>query len=107
MYELRRTYVTLPGKERLVASILQRMGQRLVDAGVRNPFRVSFNGGTCPGDKQLVHMTWTAEKIESTFRGGRENPAEYTKMMSVRDELTTDTWIEFSELMNDDKLIDA
>jgi hypothetical protein len=52
-------------------------------------------------------MTWTAGKIESTFRGGRENPAEYTKMMSVRDELTTDTWIEFSELMNDDKLIDA
>ena len=99
--------MTLPGKERLVASILQRMGQILVDAGVRNPFHVSFNGGTCPGDKQLVHMTWTAEKIESTFRGGRENPAEYTKMMSVRDELTTDTWIEFSELMNDDKLIDA
>jgi hypothetical protein len=99
--------VTLPGKERLVASILQRMGQILVDARVRDPFHVSFNGGTCPGDKQLVHMTWTAEKIESTFRGGRENPAEYTKMMSVRDELTTDTWIEFSELMNDDKLIDA
>ncbi len=107
MYELRRTYVTLPGKERLVASILQRMGQILVDARVRGPFHVSFNGGTCPGDKQLVHMTWTAGEIESTFRGGRENPAEYTKMMSVRDELTTDTWIEFSELMNDDKLIDA
>jgi hypothetical protein len=107
MYELRRTYVTLPGKERLVASILQRMGQILVDAGVRTPFHVSFNGGTTPGQKQRVQMTWTAEKIESTFRGGRENPAEYTKMMSVRDELTTDTWIEFSELMNDDKLIDA
>ena len=62
MYELRRTYVTLPGKERLVASMLQRMGQILVDAGVRDPFHVSFNGGTCPGDKQLVHMTWTAER---------------------------------------------
>ncbi|MCX8250771.1 MAG: hypothetical protein OTJ98_02830 [Dehalococcoidia bacterium] len=107
MYELRRTYVTLPGKERLVASMLQRMGQILVDAGVRDPFHVSFNGGTCPGDKQLVHMTWTAEKIESTYRGGRENPAEYTKMMSARNELTTDTWIEFSELMNDAKLMDA
>jgi hypothetical protein len=107
MYELRRTYVTLPGKERLVASILQRMGQILVDAGVRDPFHVSFNGGTCPGDKQLVHMTWTSEELESISRPGRENPAEYTKMMSARNELTTDTWIEFSELMNDAKLIDA
>ena len=107
MYELRRTYVTKPGKERLVASILQRMGQILVDAGIREPFHVSFSGGTTPGDKQLVRMTWTAEKIESTFRGGRENPPEYTAMMSERDELTTDTWIEFNELMNDDKMIDA
>lgn len=107
MYELRRTYVTLPGKERLVASILQRMGQILVDAGVREPFHVSFSSGTTPGDKQLVRMTWTADKIESTYRGGRQNPPEYTEMMSRRNELTTDTWIEFNELMNDDKLIDA
>jgi len=106
MYELRRTYVTLPGKERQVASILQRMGHILVDVGVRNPFHVSFSGGTTPGDKQLVRMTWTSESIESTFRGGRENPPEYTAMMTLRNELTTDTWIEFSELMTDDKLID-
>ena len=52
-------------------------------------------------------MTWTAEELESISRPGRENPAEYTKMMSARNELTTDTWIEFSELMNDAKLIDA
>ncbi len=107
MYELRRTYVTLPGKERQVASIIQRMGQILVDAGMRNPFQVSFSGGTTPGDKQLVRMTWTSETIESTYRGGRENPTEYTAMMSLRNELTTDTWIEFSELMIDDKLVDA
>ena len=63
MYELRRTYVTQPGKERLVASILQKMGDMLVEAGLREPFHVSFNGGTCPGEKHRVHMTWTAEKI--------------------------------------------
>jgi len=106
MYELRRTYVTLPAQERRVASILQRMGQILVDAGVRNPFHVSFSNGTTPGDKQLVRMTWTSDSIESTYRGGRENPPEYTAMMALRNELTTDTWIEFNELMDDDKIID-
>ena len=106
MYELRRTYVTLPAQERRVASILQRMGQILVDAGVRNPFHVSFSNGTTPGDKQLVRMTWTSDSIESTYRGGRENPSEYTAMMALRNELTTDTWIEFNELMDDDKIID-
>ena len=106
MYELRRTYVTLPAQERRVASILQRMGKILVDAGVRNPFHVSFSNGTTQGDKQLVRMTWTSDSIESTYRGGRENPPEYTAMMALRNELTTDTWIEFNELMDDDKIID-
>ena len=45
MYELRRTYVTQPGKERLVASILLKMGEMLVEAKLREPFHVSFNGG--------------------------------------------------------------
>lgn len=99
--------MTLPGKERLVASILQQMGQILVDAKVRTPFHVSFSGGTTPGDRGLVRMTWTSDMIESTYRGGHEHPTEYAAMMSVRDELTTDTWIEFNELMNDDKMIDA
>jgi|GEM_PF-6774453 len=49
----------------------------------------------------------TIESIVSTYQGGHEHPAEYAAMMSVRDELTTDTWIEFNELMNDDKMIDA
>lgn len=107
MYELRRTYVTLPGEERRVASILQHMGQILVDAGVRNPFHVSFSSGTTPGNKQLVRMTWTSETIESTYRGGRENPPEYTAMLALRNDLTTDTWIEFNELMTADKMVDA
>ncbi|HIF13134.1 MAG TPA: hypothetical protein EYQ82_09050 [Dehalococcoidia bacterium] len=107
MYELRRTYVTLPGKERLVASILQRAGNMLVDAGLREPFHVSFNGGTTPGQKQRVQMTWTAEKIESPMRAGNQNPAGYGDFIKQRDQYTTDTWLEISELMNDDKLVDA
>ena len=105
MYELRRTYVTLPGKERLVASILQKAGQMLVDAGLREPFHVSFNGGTCPGQKQRVQMTWTAEKIESPMRAGNQNPAGYGELIKQRDEYTTDAWLEISELMNVDKMI--
>jgi hypothetical protein len=107
MYELRRTYVTLPGKERLVASLLQKAGQLLVDAGQRYPFHVSFTGGTAPGQKGRVYMTWTAVTIESTMRGGLKKPAGYRELFVERDPFCTDTWIEFNELMNDDKMIDA
>ena len=107
MYELRRTYVTLPGKERLVASILQKAGNMLVEAGMRNPFHVSFNGGTTPGEKQRVQVKWTSEKLESPMRAGNQNPEGYGEFIKDRDQYTTDTWLEISELMNDDKLVDA
>ena len=106
MYELRRTYVTQPGKERIVASLLQRMGEVLVEAGQRSPFHVSFNGGTCPGEKQRVHMTWTAETIESPMRAGNVLPPRYIAHRAERDKHTTETWIEINELMNADKLVD-
>ena len=107
MYELRRTYVTLPGKERLVASILQKAGNMLVEAGMRNPFHVSFNGGTTPGQKQRVQVTWTSAKLASPMRAGTQNPEGYGEFIKDRDQYTTDTWLEISELMNDDKLVDA
>ena len=106
MYELRRTYVTLPGEEQRVASLLQKQGETLVEAGLRSPFHVSFNGGTCPGEKQRVHMTWTTEKIESTFRAGNVVPPAYTELRAERNKYVTDTWIEIAELMNSDKLIE-
>ena len=105
MYELRRTYVTLPGEEKRVASLLQRQGEILVEAGQRSPFHVSFNGGTCPGEKQRVHMTWTAEKIESPFRAGRVTLPAYTALRTERNKYTTDTWIEITELMTSDQLV--
>jgi len=104
MYELRRTYVTLPGEERRVASLLLGQGEILVEAGQRSPFHVSFNGGTCPGEKQRVYMTWTAEKIESPFRAGNVMPPAYVALRTERNKYTTDTWIEITELMNSDKL---
>jgi hypothetical protein len=107
MYELRRTYRTQPGKERLVASLLQKAGTLLVEAGLRAPFHVSFNGGTCPGEKHLVHMTWTAEKIESPMRAGHVYPPGYAQLRQQREQFTTDTWLEINELMHDDKMIDS
>ena len=100
-------FCEFPGKERLVASILQRAGNMLVEAGLREPFNVSFNGGTTPGQKQRVQMTWTAEKIESPMRAGNQNPDGYGDFIAQRDQYTTDTWLEISELMNDDKMVDA
>lgn len=107
MYELRRIYVTQPGKERLVASILQKMGNLLVESGQRQPFHVSFNGGTCPGEKCRVYMTWTAEKIESPMRAGNRNPPGYAELREKREQYTTDTWLEITELMHDDKMLDV
>ena len=107
MYELRRTYVTLPGEERRVASLLQKQCEILVEAGQRSPFHVSFNGGTCPGEKQRVYLTWTAEKIESPYRAGNVMPPAYAAIGTERNKYTTDTWIEIAELMNSDKLADG
>ena len=107
MYELRRPYVHLPVTETHVASNLQNARQRLVYAWLGEPFHVSFNGGTCPGQKQRVQMTWTAEKIESPMRAGKQSPAGYGEFIKQRDEYTTDTWLEISELMNADKMIDG
>lgn len=106
MYELRRTYITQPGKERLVASVMHKMGNLLVEAGLRDPFHVSFNGGTCPGEKNRVHMTWTAEKIESPMRAGNQYPEGYSELQKIRNQYTVDTWLEVHELMHADKLID-
>lgn len=107
MYELRRTYVTQPGKERLVASILLKMGNMLVEAGLREPFNVSFNGGTCPGEKCQVHMTWTAERLESPMRAGLKYPDGYAELQKQRAPHITDTWLEINELMHADKMIDG
>jgi hypothetical protein len=52
-------------------------------------------------------MTWTAETIESTMRGGLKKPDGYRDLFIERDPHCTDTWIEFNELMNDDKMVDA
>lgn len=106
MYELRRTYVTQPGKERLVASILQKMGTLLVNAGMRNPFHISFNSGTCPGEKQRVHVTWTSETLKSPMRAGNQYPVGYAELQQQRGPHVTDTWLEIHELMNPDKMID-
>lgn len=106
MYEIRRTYVTLPGEERRVASILQRQGEIKVQAGQRSAFHVSFNGGTCPGEKQRVYMTWTADKIESPMRADDITPPEYAELRKERNKYVIDTWIEFNELMNNDKFME-
>jgi hypothetical protein len=67
---------------------------------------VSFNGGTCPGEKHRVYMTWTAETIESPFRADNTMPPAYVELRAERDKLVTDTWIEINELLNSDKMVD-
>jgi len=41
------------------------------------------------------------------MRGGLKKPAGYRELFIERDPFCTDTWIEFNELMNNDKMVEA
>ena len=48
-------------------------------------------------------MRWIADKIESPYRGGNEIPEEARELGAKMRELTVRSWIEFEELLTDDK----
>lgn len=103
MYVIRRVWSTLPREARRVATLVAEIAEVYERAGQRSNTRVSFNGGTVPGDKDLVVMEWTAETIESPYRAGNEIPQEARDLSAKVRELTTDQWIEFAELYTPEK----
>ena len=107
MYLVRRIFNTKPGEARRVASLVHKQAQIYHDAGHRSEFKVYFNGGTVPGENNVVVLEWTDEALMSPMRDGNDiPPAVYDVGAQVRD-LTTGNRIEFMELMTPDKLMDV
>lgn len=104
MYVIKRVWVTKPREARRVASIVSEIGGIYEASGQREPVRVYFNGGTLPGDRDVVYMEWTAPVLESPYRGTNELPDSGALSQALRD-LTEDSWIEFYELLTPDKAL--
>ncbi len=106
MYVIRRVWAVEPRQTRLAASLAAGIGRMYEDAGQRDPVRVYFNPGTVPGEKDRVYMEWTADIIESPYRGDNEFPTDERSLGKRLREITSDSWIEFYELMTEDKALD-
>ncbi len=102
MYVIRRVWETKPREARRAATIVSEIGKIYEASGQRDPVRVYFNGGTTPGEKDRVYMEWTAEVIESPYRGDNQFPDTGNLGQRLRD-ITEGSWIEFYELLTPDK----
>jgi len=106
MYLVRRVWVAKPREARRAATVAAKIGKAYEDADQRDSVRVYFNSGTTPGDKDRVIMEWIADTLESPYRAGNEYPATSTQLGPQLRDLTTESWIEFYELLTEDKHLD-
>jgi hypothetical protein len=105
MYLIRRTYTVKPGEARKAASLIHAIGKVYEKAGTRSESRVFFNSGTTPGEKNTVVMEWTDDTLRTPYRPDR-TPVEGLEDIGPQlREITLDSFIEFWELMTDDKIL--
>ena len=105
MYLIRRVWDVEPLNVRLAATLAVETGKRFQDADQRGEVTVYFNGGSLPGDKGRVYMEWTADVIESPYRSDNVFPPDPRSLSKRMSEVTNESWIEFYELMTDDKAL--
>ena len=105
MYVIRRWYKTKRGHAMQAATLIHKQAQIFHNAGHRSKFRVSFNGGTLPGEKDVVCLEWTDQALESPYRADNELPREALEIgMKLREAgLVESQWIEFFEMLTPDK----
>lgn len=103
MYVVRRVWAVEPRMARKAATIASQIAKHYEDAGQRSATRISFNGGTLPGERHRVYMEWTEEVLQSPYREGNESPPEASALAAELRQITTDSWIELYELFTDDK----
>lgn len=106
MYLIRRIYTVKPGKARRAASLIDAVGKAYEEAGTRSASRVYFNSGTTPGERNTVVMEWTDESLRSPYRDDRVYAEGLDKVTAELRDLSTDSTIEFWELMTDEKRMD-
>ena len=108
MFVVRRVWESKPGEARRVASLVAAMGEEYEAVDKRSPSRVYFNGGTVPGDRNRVYMEWLEPVIDSTYREGvTPSPPRAQDLYAKVRELTSESWIEFYELMTPEKALDV
>jgi hypothetical protein len=86
-----------------VAQLVAKQAIIFEKSGQSGPTKVYFNGGTLPGDKNVVYMEWQDESIKSPYREGNKIPPEALEVGSQVREHVIDQRIEFFELFNLDK----
>ena len=98
MYLVRRVYKTKPGQARKVATIVQEQGDMYNAAGQLFRSKILLNGGTVPGENNVVYLEWIDEKIDSPYREGNKIPKE---ILDKGKELLLieEQYIQFYELM--------
>ena len=106
MYLVRRTYKTKPGEARRVATLVHEQVQIYHDAGHREEFRVAYNGGTCPGEGNIVVLEWTTEAFQSPSREGNNIPPAAMEAGAAYRPYIESSYIEFWELLTPDKMQD-
>lgn len=107
MFVIRRVWTVEPGEARRAATIVAAIGDAYEAAGKRGPSRVYFNNGTMPGERYRVYMEWIEEEIASTYRKDIvESPPEAIALREKLGELTTESWIEFHELLTPEKAME-
>ena len=106
MYLVRRTFKTKPGEARRVANLVYKLVKIYQDAGQRGEFQVAFNGGTVPGDPDVVVLEWTDDAFQSPMREGNAIPPEALEAGTAYRPYIESTYIEFWELLSPDKLQD-
>ena len=104
MYLVRRTYKTKPGEARRVATLVQKQVQIYHDAGHREDFRVAYNHGTCPGDRDIVVLEWETAAFQSPSRDGNNIPPAAMEAGAAYRPYIEETHIEFWELMTPGKM---
>lgn len=104
MYLVRRVYRTKPGEARRVATLVHKQVQIYHDTGHREEFRVSYNPGTCPGERDIVILEWETAAFQSPSREGNVRPPAGVEAGDAFKPYIEDTYIEFWELLTPNKM---
>ncbi len=104
MYLVRRTFKTKPGEARRVATLVSKQVQIYHDEGHREEFRVAYNGGTCPGEQNIVVLEWETASFQSPYRDDNEMPPAALRAGAAFQPYIEGTYIEFWELLTPGKM---
>ena len=107
MYVITRVYKVKRREARRAASLAAEIGRLYHEAGQRSEVSVFFNGGTLPGKRNRMYMQWTEETLESPYRAGNPSVPGVRELGAKLREVTTDSWIEYNELLTPDKALEV